>query len=94
MHNGWRALVQVFDADAAPCLETLMEITKEEMSAINTLKRLQKNWPKSLWLFANGQSLCVLKKTSDNKRAYGEREAVDQDYVVASISIENDGGDF
>jgi len=31
-----------------------MDPTKKEKNAINTLKRLAKRWPESLWLFADG----------------------------------------
>ncbi len=76
-----------------------METTKAEARAINLLKKAARHWPDSLWLFANGHSLYVMQKR-DGKRAmlhgrYIHREGgVDPDYVVATLDIENDGGDW
>ena len=69
------------------------QLTREEDLAIGTLHRLEKRWPKSLWLFsANGQ-LCVMKKDQGGKRVM-DKEGVDSAWVVATVSIENDGGDW
>ena len=60
-----------------------VEITKEELAAIRSLKRLARNWPKSLRLFSWSGSLKVTKEDSDGKQA-----------VVDHIfGIDNDGGD-
>lgn len=76
-----------------------MDITKEEQKAINSFKRLSKNWPKSLWLFSASGTLTVMKKkdgkrvmTTDSGNAVGG--GVDPDYIVDTIKIENDGGDW
>lgn len=74
-----------------------MILTKEERNAIATLKRLAKRWPETLWLFSASGSLEVMKKKPDGLPAYiqtGNGESVDQAYVVATIDIENDGGDW
>lgn len=77
------------------------ELTKQEKSAIRTLKRLEKRWPKSLWLFSAGGSLIVMRKNSDGERAGvinkdGKMtgQGADSNYEVEHINIENDGGDF
>ena len=74
-----------------------MDITKEEQSAIQKLKRVAKTWPKTLWLFSGNGELCVMKKTSINTRSMrrlGTSDAYNPDYLVESIDIENDGGDW
>lgn len=77
-----------------------MKPTGEEAKAINLLKKASKHWPESLWLFANGHSLYVMRKGPDGKRVmlhdhYIHQEGgVDPDYVLAKIDIENDGGDW
>lgn len=72
-----------------------VQLTEFERVAIRSLKRLAKRWPRSLWLFATGGPLLVMRKDSTGRRAIGERGEVDQAFVVESIEgIESDGGDF
>jgi hypothetical protein len=71
-----------------------MEPTAEEFAAISSLKRVSKKWPKSLWLFSASGSLLVMKKDKNGKKVIKKNGSVDQDYVIATIDIENDGGDF
>lgn len=73
--------------------ELTEELTPEEKRAINALKRLAKSWPESLWLFANG-SLSVMKKRDGARVSAGVGKEYDQEAMVATIDIENDGGDF
>ena len=70
------------------------ELSKEEKKAIDALKRVAKKWPKSLWLFSGSGSLCVLKKADGKNRAINATGGVCQEHVVATINIENDGGDW
>lgn len=75
-----------------------IELTKEEQNAINTLQRLKKRWPKSLWLFATGLSISVMRCDENGKRVYFDGHnkdgGVNPDYVVDSIDLPNDGGDW
>lgn len=73
-----------------------MELTDAEEKAIKALKRVAKTWPKSLWLFATGSSLHVMRKTKQGKgvKAALKNECIDPKYRVAGINIENDGGDW
>lgn len=71
-----------------------MELTKVEKNAINTLKRLAKRWPESLWLFSGSGTLCVMKKSAEGEHVREDNGAVSQDYIVGTIDIENDGGDW
>ena len=71
-----------------------MDITKEEQLAVNSLERLAKRWPKSLWLFSGGGTLCVMKYRDDGSVAVIPSGGVDPDYVVAAIDIVNSGGDW
>jgi hypothetical protein len=72
-------------------------LTNEENKAIRALKKLEAIWPRSLWLFSASGSLCVMKKNADGEQAFRETargDGVDQAFIVATIDIENDGGDW
>jgi hypothetical protein len=72
----------------------MLELDKEEKSAIESLKRVSKKWPKSLWLFSASGRLWVMKKSGEGTRVELETGGVDQKFIVAGIDIENDGGDW
>lgn len=63
----------------------------EEREAIGTLKRLAKKWPPTLWLFADGNSLHVMRGP---QKATHERGGMNQDDIIESFRIPNDGGDW
>ncbi len=65
-----------------------------EDDAVNTLKKLAKRWPKTLWLFANGQSLNVMRTKNGQRMMTRVGGGVDPAYCVASVNIPNDGGDW
>lgn len=70
-------------------------ITKEEQNAINTLNRLAKRWPESLWLFSVAGQLLVMRKGPDGEHVQSETGSVCPDHEVAHIAgIDNDGGDW
>ena len=71
-----------------------MKLNKKEKIAINRLRRLAENWPKSLWLFSGSGSLCVMKFGRDGKRVIDEQGCFDSKYIVDIIDIPNDGGDW
>lgn len=71
-----------------------MRLNSDERKAINALKALAKNWPDSLWLFSGGGSLCVMKKDAAGDRVMSATGGYGETAVVATIEIENDGGDF
>lgn len=60
-------------------------LTLDEQTAIRSLKRLAKKWPKTLTLFSWSGSLCVFKL--DGKRTLSEAT------VTKIFGIPNDGGD-
>lgn len=68
--------------------------TAEEARAIRSLQRLAKTWPKSLWLFSASGSLCVMQKDDDGERRRLPCNGMDPDASLATIKIENDGGDW
>ena len=79
------------------------DLNPSEEKAIRILRKLEKEWPKSLWLFSASGSLCVMRKDENGERAVrpsGEGDGDDQgggmnsDYIVTTINIENDGGDW
>ena len=69
-------------------------LNKREKSAIQNLRKLSREWPESLWLFSASGTLCVVKKDGDGQVAFTNHGSIDQGFVVASIDIENDGGDW
>lgn len=68
-----------------------IELTAEERRAISALKRIAKRWPQSLWLFSASGTLNVMKKSEGGSVG---SEAPDPARSVATIEIENDGGDW
>ena len=78
-----------------------IDLTDDERRAIASLKRVAKKWPDSLWLFSASGDLCVMKKNEAGEIALlgnldyeFKGNAVDPDYLVEQIDIENDGGDW
>lgn len=71
-----------------------LEPSPEERRAIATLHRLAKRWPKSLWLFSAGGSLCVMKRAPDGDRMRTPDGGMDPAACLATIDISNDGGDW
>ena len=69
-------------------------LTREEKSAIAALKRLQCAWPASLWLFASGDTINVMRCNENGERVYGDTRGATgdmRDYWVDRIDIPNDG---
>ena len=69
-------------------------ITQKEQKAINTLKKLSKTWPNTIWIFAADGKLNIMKKNEDNYPAMNNKGSVDQDYIIEMIDIDADGGDW
>jgi len=74
-----------------------IELTPEEEKAIRMLKKLEKQWPKSLWLFSASGSLNVMRCDENGEQVMqpnADGGGVDQNYVITTIDIPNDGGDW
>jgi hypothetical protein len=71
-----------------------IELTKEEHNVIRSLKRLEKKWPKSLWIFADGNSLKIMKCGENGEHVICREGGMNPAYIVATININNDGGDW
>ena len=74
-------------------------LTQEEISAVEALRRTAETWPKSLWLYAACEELCVMRVGPDGERTRGDGTegdpcGVHPGYVVAAIQIPVDGGDW
>jgi hypothetical protein len=69
-------------------------MTPEEKKAIAALKRVAKQWPKTLWLFSANGTLNVMHKDAKGHHAKLPNDGMDPDYIVDTIRIENDGGDW
>ena len=71
--------------------------TEEEARAIRSLKRVARKWPKSLWLYAGSGGLHVMRADPDGGHYHGGpggRDAVDPDYLIDTIDLPADGGDW
>jgi len=78
-----------------------MELSKEEEKVIRALKRIEKNWPKTLWLFATGNGIHIMRCGENGEHVMTESSSpdrggyVDIEYEVSYLTgIDNDGGDF
>ena len=76
-----------------------IELTKGERNAIATLERLANRWPKTLWIFCDGIGVRVMRCGPDGEHVArpgngGTGGGMDPDYMVASVNIDNDGGDW
>lgn len=69
-------------------------LTSRERNAISALKRLAKRWPKGLWLFSASGSLHVMRTGPDGQQIHTSDDGIDQDFIVETIDIPNDGGDW
>lgn len=65
----------------------------DEDLAVDLLKKIARHWPETLWIFAADERLYVMRK-KNGKRAMTDRGGVDQDYIIAQVDIEADGGDW
>jgi len=74
--------------------DTCFNLSPEEKRAIAALQRLEKNWPKTLWLFCNGHSISILRTGPDGVRVMNAAGTPDQDYIVESVTIPSDGGSW
>lgn len=71
-----------------------IDLTAEEQAAIRDLRALERRWPKSLWLFSASGSLCVMRSGANGEFVKTSDGGNDHAYVVATIKIPNDGGDW
>lgn len=70
-----------------------MELTEKQV--IRALRRLEKGWPKHLWLFAAAGTLNLMRVTEYGLHAETSSGGVDPDYSVEDFSgIDCDGGDW
>ena len=72
----------------------MIDLTPEEQRAIDSLKRLAKRWPASLWLFSNGMQIYIMKKDDKGNHSITPEGGIDSAYVVDSVQIDADGGDW
>jgi hypothetical protein len=71
-----------------------MELTRQEELAIELLRKAARHWPKSLWIFAADNQLHIMKKDENGKIPTESDGGFDQSFLVDSIDIEADGGDW
>jgi len=70
------------------------KLTGAERLALRRLKVLEETWPESLWIFAAGGDLHVMRTTTDGHHAVTDEGSVDQNALVESFEIDADGGDW
>lgn len=67
-------------------------LNDDEIRAIEALRKLEKIWPDSLWVFV-GNDISVMRYDSKGKRAVLENDCMNMDYCVETIDgIDCDGG--
>ena len=75
--------------------EPAIELTADEKRAITALKRVAAHWPKTLWLYATGLSVNIMRCGPDGEHMVeAPHGGVDPAFVVDTIDIPNDGGDW
>jgi len=65
-----------------------------EKTAIKRLNELANGWPRGLWIYSADGRLYVMRCGKDGEQVMNGWGGVDQDYVVDTISIPSDGGDW
>lgn len=83
----------VLDCSSAQGAKVLKP-TKDEKRAISALKKVAAKWPKSLWLFSASGSLCVMRSGPNGDQIVNSGGGIDQAYLIVSVNIPNDGGDW
>lgn len=71
--------------------------TKAELKWIEDFKKLAKRCPKSIWIYANGYDLNIMKYPEGSRdRMMNKRDGggVDPDNIIGRVEIANDGGDW
>ena len=71
-----------------------IEPTPDEARAIRRLKALARDWPDTLWLYSAGGALHVMRKGDDGVHVTLPHDGIDPDYSLATVEIENSGGDW
>ncbi|MCK5613123.1 hypothetical protein KAR91_65220 [Candidatus Pacearchaeota archaeon] len=71
------------------------DLTEEEEKAIRALKRAEKIWPESLWLYSGNGTLHVMRSGENGEQVHRDGfDGIDPDYCITSVDIQNDGGDW
>lgn len=68
--------------------------TAAEAKAIKELHALARRWPKTLWLFSASGSLHVMRALPDGDHAHVSGGGIDEAYLLDTVNIPNDGGDW
>lgn len=71
----------------------ITDLSKEEKRVISALKRIEKIWPKTLWIFAASGEFVVMRSDEGGGHKF-KNDGVDHDFVVDQINIPCDGGDW
>jgi hypothetical protein len=75
----------------------MKKATAKEAKAIAGLRRAFRSWPKTLWVFVDGNGIHVMAKKDDGRIALtgGEGSGFDPDFIVDTIrGVQCDGGDW
>ena len=70
------------------------KLAKEELEAIEMLRKVATKWPTTLWLYSTSGTLWVMKKKNGERATVPGGDGMDEEFAVTSIDIENDGGDW
>ena len=70
--------------------------SEKEAKVIGRLRKALESLPDSLWLFCDGNNVHVMANKENGHRAItgSEGSGYDQDYIIESINVSCDGGDW
>ena len=69
--------------------------TAKEQKAIDALERLASDWPKTLWLFCDGNGIKIMRNVNGRHKMTNEFDGgVYPKYCLGKVDIDSDGGDW
>src|SRR5690606_32963651 len=71
-----------------------MKPTKKEAAAIETLRSALDTLPDSVWLYVADGCIHVMRNNKNGDRAVSDNGGMNQDYILASLPCDIDGGDW
>lgn len=72
----------------------MKELTKKEKSVIRRLKSIARDWPDTIWVYANSGLLSIMRYDEDGNTAILPNGGVDPDYEIDAVFILSGGGDW
>lgn len=71
-----------------------MKPTRKEAAAIEMLHSALDTLPDSVWLYVADGCIHVMKRGKSGERVVSDNGGMNQDYILASLPCDIDGGDW